>query len=48
MSETKYSDFTLNFNPDARGNEKAPTAKRQGQSPLKPARPTGSHGEIQS
>ena len=27
MSEPKYSDFTLNFNPGARGNEKAPTLK---------------------
>ena len=27
MSEPKYSDFTLNFNPGARGNDKAPTLK---------------------
>ena len=27
MSEQKYSDFTLNFNPGARGNSKAPTLK---------------------
>src|SRR6476620_9401777 len=27
MSEQKYSDFTLNFNPGARGNDKAPTLK---------------------
>lgn len=27
MSEPKYSDFTLNFNPAARGNDKAPTLK---------------------
>jgi hypothetical protein len=27
MSEPKYSDFTLNFNPSARGNDKAPTLK---------------------
>src|SRR5262245_15047761 len=27
MSEPKYSDFTLNFNPGARGNSKAPTLK---------------------
>ena len=27
MSEQKFSDFTLNFNPGARGNDKAPTLK---------------------
>jgi hypothetical protein len=27
MAEPKYSDFTLNFNPAARGNDKAPTLK---------------------
>jgi hypothetical protein len=27
MSEPKYSDFTLNFNPGARGNDKAPTLR---------------------
>ena len=27
MTEPKYSDFTLNFNPGARGNDKAPTLK---------------------
>ena len=27
MSEQKYSEFTLNFNPGARGNDKAPTLK---------------------
>lgn len=27
MPDAKYSDFTLNFNPGARGNEKAPTLK---------------------
>jgi len=27
MTEPKYSDFTLNFNPAARGNDKAPTLK---------------------
>ena len=27
MAEQKYSDFTLNFNPGARGNDKAPTLK---------------------
>jgi hypothetical protein len=27
MSEQKFSSFTLNFNPGARGNEKAPTLK---------------------
>jgi len=27
MSEPKYSDFTLNFNPAARSNDKAPTLK---------------------
>jgi len=27
MSDPKYSDFTLNFNPGARGNDKAPTLK---------------------
>jgi hypothetical protein len=27
MTEPKFSDFTLNFNPGARGNDKAPTLK---------------------
>jgi hypothetical protein len=27
MSEQKFSDFTLNFNPGARGNDKAPTLR---------------------
>ena len=27
MSDPKYSDFTLNFNPGARGNDKAPTLR---------------------
>jgi hypothetical protein len=27
MTEKQYSDFTLNFNPGARGNDKAPTLK---------------------
>ncbi len=27
MAEPKYSSFTLNFNPAARGNEKAPTLR---------------------
>ena len=27
MSEQKFSDFTLNFNPGARGNDKGPTLK---------------------
>ena len=27
MTEQKFSDFTLNFNPGARGNDKAPTLK---------------------
>ena len=27
MNEQKFSDFTLNFNPGARGNHKAPTLR---------------------
>jgi hypothetical protein len=27
MTQPKFSDFTLNFNPGARGNDKAPTLK---------------------
>ncbi len=27
MSDPKYSEFTLNFNPGARGNDKAPTLR---------------------
>jgi hypothetical protein len=27
MTQPKFSDFTLNFNPNARGNDKAPTLK---------------------
>ena len=31
MTQPKFSDFTLNFNPNARGNDKAPTLKGRAQ-----------------